>query len=199
MEPALYAQLKQYAYDHRHTVTELVRAGIVWRLAQPGPQKPLYGEDAPLALRAPTLVEPVQAVQDTHAVVEPVQAMQTTPADTGLSEGVSSRAKHRKTARAPEGQERPSAQEPARGTASVDTRPEDTPTVLQAAQNPALARVEGPTFDATRYYLSMLCPKGHDYHGTGQSLRREHNKSCRDCENEGKHARRQAKRQAVSA
>ena len=51
-------------------------------------------------------------------------------------------------------------------------------------------------FDTTRYYLGKLCPKGHDFQGTGQSLLRKHNQHCRACENEGKRARRQARRQA---
>ena len=72
-------------------------------------------------------------------------------------------------------------------------------TVLQAAQNPALASVEMPPFDTTRFYLGKLCPKGHDFESTGMSLLRKHNQSCRDCENERKKARRQAQRQALAA
>ena len=35
-----------------------------------------------------------------------------------------------------------------------------------------------------------LCPKGHGFHGTGQSLRRQHNMSCRECENTAKREKR---------
>ena len=63
--------------------------------------------------------------------------------------------------------------------------------------------VTGPAlepFDTTRYRLGKLCPRHHDYHGTGQSLRMN-NKSggCRACDVEQKRARRQARRQEVSA
>jgi hypothetical protein len=91
-----------------------------------------------------------------------------------------------------------SEQEPARGTVPMDTIPPVQATVLQAAQNPALASVEAPSFDTTRYYLGKLCPKRHEWGGTGMSLLRKHKQSCRDCDNESKRAQRQAKRQEVS-
>ena len=99
-------------------------------------------------------------------------------------------------------------EEPARGTAFIENMPlvaeagADVETayygntviyqahVLQAAQNPALARGEVPTFDTSKFYLGALCPKGHGFHGTGQSLRRQHNMSCRECENTAKREKR---------
>ena len=73
------------------------------------------------------------------------------------------------------------------------------PCVTDAVTDTETVTVAGQAlepFDTTRYYLGKLCPKGHDYHGTGQSLLRKHNQHCRECENEGKRAARQAKRQA---
>jgi hypothetical protein len=58
-------------------------------------------------------------------------------------------------------------------------------------------QTEIPLYDTTRYYLGKLCPAQHDYHGTGQSLRRLHNQGCRECERVGKHTARRAKRQAT--
>jgi hypothetical protein len=92
-----------------------------------------------------------------------------------------------------------SEQEPARDTVPMDTIPPVQATVLQAAQNPALARVEASSFDTTRYYLGKLCPKGHDFGGTGMSLLRKHNQRCRECENESRREGRAKKRQEVSA
>ena len=53
-----------------------------------------------------------------------------------------------------------------------------------------------PPYDTSKYRLGKLCPKRHDYHDTGQSLLRKHNQRCRECENECKRARRQARHQA---
>ena len=64
------------------------------------------------------------------------------------------------------------------------------------------AQMEGavPPYDTSKYRLGRLCPRGHDYHGTGQSLRKN-NKSggCRACDVEQKREKRQAKRQALEA
>ena len=54
-----------------------------------------------------------------------------------------------------------------------------------------------PSYDTRTYYLGKLCPSQHDYHGSGQSLRRLHNQGCRECERLSKRAAREAKRQAT--
>ncbi len=58
-----------------------------------------------------------------------------------------------------------------------------------------------PTFDPSKYSLGKLCPRGHDYHGTGQSLLRLPQQHCRQCDTEQKRERRQrqAKHQAPAA
>jgi len=56
-----------------------------------------------------------------------------------------------------------------------------------------------PPFDTNTSYLGKLCPKGHDYYGTGQSLRRHHNQSCRECDRLSKQAQRQAAAQQKAA
>ena len=40
---------------------------------------------------------------------------------------------------------------------------------------------ETPDFDRTRYKLGQLCERGHDWHGTGQSLRRITKRDCVEC------------------
>jgi hypothetical protein len=57
-------------------------------------------------------------------------------------------------------------------------------------RNGNVSEMATPTYDADRYYLGKLCPRGHAYEGTGKSLLRRHNQSCRQCENERKHQRR---------
>jgi hypothetical protein len=51
-----------------------------------------------------------------------------------------------------------------------------------------------PAFDTTKYVLGKLCPRGHDYHGTGQSLRHLRRHVCLACDAEQARARRQAQR-----
>jgi hypothetical protein len=58
-----------------------------------------------------------------------------------------------------------------------------------------------PDYDSSKFYLGKLCPRGHDYHGTGQSLLRKHNQHCRECENESRRegrARKKAAREAAT-
>jgi hypothetical protein len=51
-----------------------------------------------------------------------------------------------------------------------------------------------PAFDTTKYVLGKLCPRGHDYHGTGQSLRYLRRHVCLACDAEQARARRKAQR-----
>jgi hypothetical protein len=51
-----------------------------------------------------------------------------------------------------------------------------------------------PSFDSSKYVLGKLCPRGHDYHGTEQSLLRRSNRHCLACDREKFHERKQAKR-----
>ena len=51
-----------------------------------------------------------------------------------------------------------------------------------------------PVFDVGKYVLGTLCPRGHDYHGTGQSLRHRRRHVCLACDAEQARARRKAQR-----
>jgi hypothetical protein len=55
-----------------------------------------------------------------------------------------------------------------------------------------------PTYDISKHYLGKLCPRRHDYHGTGQSLLRTTNHLCLACDAERAKERRQAKRAQTS-
>jgi hypothetical protein len=55
-----------------------------------------------------------------------------------------------------------------------------------------------PAFDTTKYSLGKLCPRGHDYHGTGQSLRRLPRHICLKCDAEKTAERRAGRRKAES-
>jgi hypothetical protein len=72
-------------------------------------------------------------------------------------------------------------------SAKTDTTP-PTQEPVPAAQ-PEMH--DTPGFDTTRYYLGTLCPKGHNYQGTGHSLRRQSKRDCWDCDRERKRRQRQ--------
>lgn len=78
---------------------------------------------------------------------------------------------------------------PSRQRAVTDTVA-DTVNVTEATPEP---------FDTTKYRLGTLCPRGHDYHGTGQSLRKNNKAGgCLACDAEQARYRRQARRQATA-
>jgi hypothetical protein len=52
-------------------------------------------------------------------------------------------------------------------------------------------------YDASRFVLGRLCPRGHAYQGTGQTLRKRHSGTCAACEREQQRERRAARRQAT--
>jgi hypothetical protein len=56
-----------------------------------------------------------------------------------------------------------------------------------------------PTYDTSKHYLGKLCPRRHDYHGTGQSLLRKTNHLCLACDRERAKERRQARHAAARA
>jgi hypothetical protein len=52
--------------------------------------------------------------------------------------------------------------------------------------------IEALDFDQTKYVLGKLCPSGHEYHGTGHSLRRRGKGDCYQCALERKREKRRA-------
>lgn len=78
-------------------------------------------------------------------------------------------------------------------TADVDAMPPAPVAISQQPVQPA------PGYDPTKYTLGKLCPRGHAYHGTGQSLLRLSNRHCLACDREKFHERTQAKRQTQPA
>lgn len=62
----------------------------------------------------------------------------------------------------------------------------DTVAVTEAALEP---------YDTARYVLGKLCPRGHDYEGTGQSLLRRTNRHCCACDREKFQERGKVQRQ----
>ena len=56
-----------------------------------------------------------------------------------------------------------------------------------------------PPFDTSKYVLGKLCPRRHEYHGTGKSLLTIKGRKCLACNAELRRAKRAAKHQAASA
>ena len=54
-----------------------------------------------------------------------------------------------------------------------DTNEEVVDTILEGVNRrpDIVSETNMPAFDTTKYGLGKLCPRGHDYHGTGESLR----------------------------
>jgi len=62
----------------------------------------------------------------------------------------------------------------------------------QAADTlPTGADSRPPAYDPTRYRLGGLCTRGHNYQGTGRTLRRVPNGACPECETAAQRERRQ--------
>ena len=55
-------------------------------------------------------------------------------------------------------------------------------------------KASGQAFDSTRHVLGRLCPRAHEYQGTGQSLQRLPSHVCFACDAAHTRERRKAKR-----
>ena len=57
--------------------------------------------------------------------------------------------------------------------------------IVQVSDTEHTARqIAIPPFDTSKRYLGILCPRGHDYAGTGQSLRNRKGSYCIACNKE---------------
>jgi hypothetical protein len=89
----------------------------------------------------------------------------------------------------------PLALEPAPKTA----HPVDVPQSAETSTERQNGETDIPPYDTSKYVLGKLCPRGHNYHGTGQSLRHRQRHVCLECDAEGARERRKAKRQEQPA
>ena len=62
----------------------------------------------------------------------------------------------------------------------------------------AMSNTQEPVFDTGKFVLGVLCPRGHEYQGSGQTLRRLPRHVCPACDVERTRERRAAQRQAQS-
>ena len=78
--------------------------------------------------------------------------------------------------------------------------PQETPQKSDTAQEaPRGTPLEMPPFDASKFILGKLCPRGHDYYGTGKTLRRVFRHVCPTCDVERTRTLRQARREGTQS
>jgi uncharacterized coiled-coil protein SlyX len=77
-----------------------------------------------------------------------------------------------------------------------------SPAAREQPQQPEQLRQPAPSaipaYDTSKFVLGKLCPRGHDYLNTGQSLLRRANLGCLACDREKARERRLAKRNRTS-
>ena len=174
----LHARLEQYATQHRQSISELVRDGLAWRLSEGDPRglgdaSAKDDEAYYMSKTANALADMRQALARQEAQIQTiVQALerQTTPAGNGVYYS---------------------------HTAIDPVEPESTaePEPGKAGQQDTILE-----YDTTRYKLGRLCRNGHNYHGTGQSLRQiggDH--ECLTCKRERTHKSRSKATKATAS
>lgn len=190
----LKAQLQAYAKQRRHSISELIREGVEWRIGEGDPLNIRYGTVASsetghegntgntvkvemgvelLHGMLSALVEEVRQLRESMQVIEQrlgepgrVQA----PSVTGNT-----------------------------GIISVDG---DIPVASREAQRTVRqplavedTREDIPPYDPTKHHLGKLCPCQHEWGTTGQSLRNADNQ-CLQCKAQAKREKRKTKREA---
>jgi hypothetical protein len=185
LTPEVYAQLGDAGRSGK-PLAAIVRDALVDYLTRQ-PQQPTTAEDSPPLVAAMTAMT---ARLDTlehhlHQLTTQVAAM---------------------TATAASGQTHPSAQSPPHVTATRQSRqprqsqqsrqPRQSqrsrqPRQSQRSELPAWGDI--PPFDTTKFVLGKLCPRGHEYYGTGQTLRRLSRHVCPACDVERTREARQAR------
>ena len=164
-------QAKRYAGLHRHTMSEVLRDGLLMLLQEQDPYRP-YVSDTNAAQ---------EIVSDVQSLLE--REVQEIVSDTnGVAENVSDM------------KEAMPALVPENITAQAE-RTSDSQTVEIVSDS----NVDDKDYDPTTHSLGKRCPRYHEYRGTGQSVLRISNRHCRACDREKFHERKQAKRQVQPA
>ena len=182
----LLDQVKQYATQHRCTVSELIRDGLEMRLEAgevPGRPPSGHGRD--------------EGGEVIHEVLHTLKALSPMPHTATLRQTLSEVLHEvlplylRKQQESQEGHT-----EVLQGMTTV--LPPHAPAQGGARNGMTEVLPHGVDFDATKFYLADLCKRGHDYQRTGKSLLRKGNSNCVQCQRELRQAR-DARRSAAQA
>jgi len=167
----LVEQARRYAARKRQPISEVLRDGLLLLLEQEDTAPHyVYDRNTPSANVSDTK-------EDTPRTLEAPQA----PQPVKVSDV--------KEAMLPPGTHRPPI--------VSDTKEDNLPRETSPAKMSDTKSATLPSFDTSKFYLGKLCPHGHDFHGTGQSLLRKHNQRCRECENTSKRDKRARERPAA--
>jgi hypothetical protein len=174
------ARVRAYAKQHRQSISELVRDGLEERLNGSDPLDYRYGLD-------PREEPPSESAGESGALYTLITALtaevqQMRVAMQALEQRVAGQGRVKETRGITD------------NTGNTDNANKSNMSNTENHDIPSY-----PPFDLSKFYLGKLCPKRHDYYGTGQSLLRRHNQSCRECERLSKQAKRQAKAQQEAA
>jgi hypothetical protein len=91
------------------------------------------------------------------------------------------------------GSDRKETNKNASGQHGSDTKEAATASIPESPASSFVSDTNMPTYDTAKHYLGTLCPRHHDYHGTGQSLLRKTNHLCLACDRERARDRRLAR------
>lgn len=172
----LLDQVKQYASQHRCTVSELVRDGLEMRLE---------AEDVPGRSTGHSRDDGGEVI---HEVLHTLKALSPMPHAATLRQTITE-VLHEVLplylSRQQEGQE--GHTEVLQGMTTV--LPPHVPVQGRARNGMTEVLPHGVDFDSTKFYLADLCKRGHDYQRTGKSLLRKGNANCVQCQRELRQAR----------
>lgn len=191
------AQLQAYARQRRHSISELIREGVEWRI----------GEGDPLNIRYGTVASDETAhegntgnTQGVETGVELLHGMLSALVDEVRQLRVSVQALEQRI-REPGRVQAPVVT----GNTGITSAGGDIPVVGMEAQSTlGQALEEGdtpgsvPPFDRAKHHLGKLCKRGHEWGDSGQTLKNADNQclECRALAKRDKDARKRAEREA---
>ena len=198
MPQALLDRVQRYARLHRQSISELIRDGVEWRITEGDPRglgvsTPQHSLSADNEYSRNTVISyEIQGEPEYAGMLQEIRTALTRQETQlrALTQALEQRAVV------------PTLGEYSGNTTEISSGPRSTPQPVREAhkeygntilQNNALA------FDPARFYLGQLCPRGHDYQETGQSLRRRSKGDCHECDKARKSEGRKAKRQVQPA
>jgi hypothetical protein len=169
-------QVKRYAARHRQSISELIRDGLVWRIEQDTPGRP-WSTCIGMPIDPDDLSVPCNG-------------------DTGIQE-LSPRVYEAIAAAVRE------AIAPVMGIPITEHHESVIQQPVPVLQQDTVSRdgaeaLASEGYDASKFSLGKLCPKGHRYGDSGLSLLRKHHGGCRECENQAKREKR-ARQKAAQA
>jgi hypothetical protein len=189
----LEKQLKEYARIHRQSVTEVVIEGIQMRLETPAdPRDIILSNDNTVIRELQDMIRTqVQAeIGKLHDFMgSAMDALKLAPTPE-LAEVLTEAAAFLEDE---DDEATPTSEPPAEPVPDI---PHDNNTVLQESAGQTAI----PSYDTRKYMLGEICRQGHDYHGTGQSLRQRGGKhECVECKNARNRAYKKRQRQSEPA